>query len=108
MWLEGAGARAPTPPGLLPLKSDTLCLESKAKGRILALSGSRAGGEAAMLCPGVLSGGGKEAVMPRSQMRGVFFILQVGRKLEKRPFATSSVRKEGSLTCVGFLFLSFQ
>lgn len=80
------------PPGLLPLKPDTHCLESKAKGRNLALLGSQ-GGKAAMLCPGVLSGGGKEAVMPWSQMRGVFFILQVGRKLEKRPFATSSFRK---------------
>lgn len=47
-----------------------------------------------MLCPGVLSGGGKEAVMLRLQMRGMVFILQVGRKLEKRPFAISSFREE--------------
>lgn len=92
MWLEGA--RVPTPPGLLPLKSDARCLESKAKGRSLALSGSQERGKAEMLCPGVLSGGEKEVVMTRSQMQGVFFILQVGRKLQKRPFATSLVRKE--------------
>lgn len=68
MWLKGAGApRAAVHPGLLLLKPDTHCLESKAKGRSLALSGSQ-GEKAAMLCPGVLSGGGKEVVMLRSQM----------------------------------------
>lgn len=104
---RGAGAPgAPAPPGLLLLKPDTRCLESKAKGRSLTLLGS--GGEkAVMLCPGVLSGGGKEVVMPRSQMQGVFFILQVGRKLKKSLFATSLVRKE-VLTCVWFVFLLSQ
>lgn len=62
---QGARAlRAPVPSALLPLKSDTHCLESKAQGRSLALSECQ--GTAVMLCPGVLSAGGKEVVMPWS------------------------------------------
>lgn len=60
-----------------------------------------------MLCPGVLSGGGKEAVMLRSQMRGVFYYPPSGEEGGETSLC-HLFGQEGSLTCVGFLFLSFQ
>lgn len=70
---EGLGDEGPGHSGHLcllafcPLNSDTHYLESKAKGRSLALSASQGQGTEVMLGPGVLSAGGKEAVMPWSQ-----------------------------------------
>lgn len=75
------------PSGLLPLKSDTQCLESKAKGRSLDLSQSQVRDVVSWSALCRREGGGDALV-------AVVFILRLGRKLKKRPFATSVVRKE--------------
>lgn len=71
------------------LKSDTCCLQAKEKIENLPFWGL---GEAAMLCPGVLSGGGKEAVMPWSQTCGLLFSCE--SEAEEMSSSTSSFKKK--------------
>lgn len=61
-----------------------------------------------MLCPGVLSGGGKEVVVTEARVGLlVGFFMQVGMKLEKCSLCCCFIQ-ERSLTCVSFLLLSCQ
>lgn len=70
------------------LKSDICCLKAKEKIENLPFWGL---GEAAMMCPGVLSGGGKEVVMPWPQMCGLFSHEHEAREML---FSTFSFKKK--------------